>query len=395
MTGQGRSFLQLLWAPRNAAVTPVERTALLVGEQLALTDAGRSFGSEGELRISPPKLARVHGRIALRDGQWWLTHTSLDLRTLVNGTPRFEAALQHLDVLELPDFGPVFRFLTSPVSEGKSAPLAPHDPAALGVWADTLLEGNDPLGARLAQRLREPPAAHQAEDDLRWLGPLARTFVEGRLEVEWRHGLLKRAVLRDLAPNGTEPLSALQLLLKLPVARFLEELTVDAGGSESNATAFVDVLLYLRGPRTLHSISFGDTSFADPWVDEAEQRLRRLLLPAFPALGSSPLFGRFRRAALVVERAGARAGEQPGDIQELGESAELIDVEPPVPGARGPLGVKFWRLQRHHAHWEIEAVQHSPSGITLNGRAVFRAVLRDGDLLELSTGVAYRFWLER
>ena len=66
-----------------------------------------------------------------------------------------------------------------------------------------------------------------------------------------------------------------------------------------------------------------------------------------------------------------------------------------APGPNGPVGVAFWRLQRTHAHWELEAVPAAPSGITLNGRPVFRAALRDGDQIELSTGVVYRFRLER
>ena len=98
------AFLQLLFTPRNVKVTPVERTAMRLGEQLPLTEAGRSFGSEAELRISPSKLARVHGRIALRDGRWRLSHNVADHRTFLNGTPQADAPLQHLDVLELPDY---------------------------------------------------------------------------------------------------------------------------------------------------------------------------------------------------------------------------------------------------------------------------------------------------
>ena len=98
---------------------------------------------------------------------------------------------------------------------------------------------------------------------------------------------------------------------------------------------------------------------------------------------------------LVVERAGSKAGEQPGDVRELGESAELIDVAPASRGVPGPIGIAYWRLQRQYSHWELEAVPASPSGIKLNGQPVFRAVLRDGDLIELSTGVAYRLRLER
>ncbi len=387
-------FLQLLWAPRHVQVTPVERTALKVGEQLALSHAGRSFGSEAELQISPSKLARVHARIAFRDQQWRLNHSSSDLRTRVNGTPLAEAVLQHLDVLELPDFGPVFRFLTGPISEGPTAQLTLDDVPKLEVWADTLLEANDPLGERIARALKKDSTA---EDDLRWLGPLARTVVEGRLQVEWSHGLLRRAVLRDVQLFGAEPLTSIDLLLRLPVARFLEELVLDAGGAQSTAQAFVEVLKNEQtvAPRTLKSIQLGDCSYADAWVDEANVRLRNALRAKFPLLGAEPLFGRFRRAALIVERPGLRAGEQPGDVQELGDSAELIDIAPPSRGVHGPVGVAFWRLQRKHAHWEIEAVPASPSGITLNGRPVFRAALRDQDQIELSTGVVYRFRLER
>ena len=387
-------FLQLLWAPRNVQVTPVERTALKIGEPLALATAGRSFGSEAELQISPSKLARIHGRVAFRDQQWRINHTAADLRTFVNGTPQAEAVLQHLDVLELPDFGPVFRFLTAPIGAGPAAELSLDDLPRLAVWADTLLEANDPLGERIARALKKDT---RAEDDLRWLGPLARTFVEGRLEVEWRHGLLRRAVLRDLQLFGAEPLSSIDLLLRLPVARFLEELVLDAGGALSSAQAFVEVLRseLTWAPRTLKVLHLGDCAFSDPWVDEANGRIHQALRPRFPGLSQAPLFGRFRRAALVVEKAGLRAGEQPGDVQELGDTAELIDVAPPARGVHGPVGVAAWRLQRKHAHWELEAVPAAPSGITLNGRPVFRAALRDGDQIELSTGVVYRFRLER
>jgi hypothetical protein len=387
-------FLQLLWAPRNVQVTPVERTALKVGEQLPLTTAGRSFGSEAELQISPSKLARIHGRLAFRDKQWRVSHAAADLRTLVNGTPEADAVLQHLDVLELPDSGPVFRFLTAPIAEGPAAQLSLDDVPRLAVWADTLLEANDPLGERVARALK---GEARPEDDLRWLGPLARTFVEGRLEVEWSHGLLRRAVLRDLQPFGAEPLSSMDLLLRLPVARFLEQLVLDAGGVLSNAQAFVEVL---KSEQTaplpaLKSLHLGDCAFSDPWVDEAEVRLRNALRAKYPGLGAAPLFGRFRRAALIVEKAGLRQGEQPGDEQELGESLELIDVAAPSRGVHGPVGIAFWRLQRKHAHWELDAVPASPSGITLNGRPVLRAALRDGDQIALSTGVVYRFRLER
>src|SRR5689334_17087028 len=130
--------LQLLWAPRNVQVTPIERTPLRVGEQLALAGSGRSFGSEGELQISPSKLARIHGRLSFRDGKWRFSPPVARLQTLVNGTPKAEGVLQHLAVLELPDFGPVFRFLTGPVGEGPGAQLALDDLPRLAVWADTL-----------------------------------------------------------------------------------------------------------------------------------------------------------------------------------------------------------------------------------------------------------------
>ncbi len=387
-------FLQLLWAPRNVQVTPVERTALTVGEQLALGPGGRSFGSAAELQISPSKLARIHGRVSFKDKQWRLTHTAADLRTLVNGSPRAEVVLQHLDTLELPEWGPVFRFLTAPVGEGPLAQLNLDDLPRLAVWADTLLEANDPLGERIA---RATKGDARPEDDLRWLGPLARPFIEGRLEVEWANGMLRRAVLRDLLLFGVEPLTSIDLLLRLPVARFLEELVLDAGGALSSANAFVDVLRHEQTfvPTTLKVLHLGDCSHADAWVDDANVALHAMLRPHFPTLTQAPLFGRFRRAALVVERAGLRAAEQPGDVQALGESTELIDVAAPSRGVHGPVGVAYWKLQRNHAHWEIEAVPASPSGITLNGRPVLRAALRDGDRIELSTGVIYRFRLER
>ncbi|GEM_PF-3083847 len=377
-------FLQLLWAPRNVQVTPIERTALKVYESLPLGTAGRSFGTEAELQISPSKLGRVHGRISFHDGTWRLNHSAADLRTLVNGSPVNESSLQHLDVIELPDFGPVFRFFTA--APGTTATTAPEllsldDTPRLAVWADALLEANDPLGERLACAMKNET---RADDDLRWLGPLARTWMEGRLEVEWKNGLMRRAVLRDLQLFGAEPLTSIDLLLRLPVARYLESLVLDAGGAQSTAQAFVEVLRseQTAAPKTLTGLSLGDVSFADAWADQASMRFRQLLKARFPLLGAAPLFGRFRRASLVGEK----------QVQDLGDTAEIIDVAAP---AGGTAGVAFWRLQRKHAHWEIEAVPPSPSGITLNGRPVFRAALRDDDQLQLSTGAVYRFKLER
>lgn len=369
-------------------VTPVERTALALGEQLPLA-AGRSFGAEAELRVAPTRLGKIHGRLAQRDGQWRLLHAAEDLSTFVNGRLQNEAALQHLDVLELPDHGPVFRFLTAPVGEGKPAPhLTLADPAGLAVWADTLQEANDPLGERIVRALE---GEQRPGDDARFLGPLARTFGEGRLDVEWRHGLVARAVLRDLQPHGPEPLSSVQQLLALPAAALLEDLTLDAGGARSAAQAFVAVL---NDPGTkvapgLARLSLGDCALSDLWVDGAEAALGQALAARYPGLRRATLFGRFRRAALVLERAGA---PQPGDVMELGDFAELIDAAPP---SRGAVGVAFSRLQRRHAHWEIETVPPTPEGLTLNGRPVARAALRDGDHLKLATGAAYRLRLER
>lgn len=386
-------------------MTPVERTALKVGESFPLGTAGRSFGAEAELQVSASKLLRVHGRISFRDGTWRLGHSAAELRTLVNGSPVHDATLQHLDVIELPDFGPVFRFFTAAPGSTVAGPesLSLDDAPRLAVWADALLEANDPLGERIAHALKQPDnrptqAAHpstalgtngaslgriEGASDLRWLGPLARTWTEGRLDVEWTNGLLRRAVLRDLQLFGAEPLTSIDQLLRLPVARYLESLTLDAGGAQSTAQAFVEILRNAQtiAPMTLTHLSLGDVSYADAWADEASLRFRQLLKPRFPNL-TGALFGRFKRATLV-------GGKQ---VQDLGDTAELIDVAPP---SGGTAGVAFWRLQRKHAHWEIEAVPPSPSGITLNGRPVTRAALRDDDQLQLSTGAVYRFKLER
>ena len=65
----------------------------------------------------------------------------------------------------------------------------PHDEGRWKVWADALLDAGDALGERVARGRGADPA-----DDAKALGPLARGFVDGGVELEWRHGFIRRAV---------------------------------------------------------------------------------------------------------------------------------------------------------------------------------------------------------
>src|SRR5207237_830767 len=100
----------------------------------------------------------------------------------------------------------------------------PDDDGLWRVWADQLLDRGDRLGPRVAMG-----RGLDDTDDARALGALAGAYVDGSLEIEWRHGFIARAVLRNTDLwYSTTWLHNLKLLLEHPLAHFLRALEIDA-----------------------------------------------------------------------------------------------------------------------------------------------------------------------
>jgi len=389
------AWLQLLWAPRGVKVTPVERTPMLPGELLLLEDGGRSMGTEGELRIKAPGMAKQHCRIHFRDGQWRLFHYGFSFATFVNGSKRLEWVLSHNDVVE-PELGPVFRFLMHP--EGKSAPeliesLAenPWSQERLAVWADHLLERGSSLGERIQTALKgESPSP---EDSRRWLGPLARLEQQAKLDLKWRDGVLESAALRDIEPFGAEPLAMVLQLLQLDVAATLQSLWLECAGKRANATAFTDAIELSRHLPALRHLSFGDCHANDSWMSDSEATLWPRLKRVAPRLEQAPLFSTFRGARLKVLTP-FPGSQLPPEIT-IDSRTELLDI-PAGPAELGGVNrsYNYWRFKREDGRGRFRLDPSLGAPTLVNDKTAAHAALRDGDVLQLGRG-QFRFELTR
>jgi len=370
---------------------------MLPGELLLLEDGGRSMGTEGELRLKAPGMAKQHCRIHFRDGQWRLFHYGFSFATFVNGSKRLEWVLAHNDVVE-PELGPVFRFLMRP--EGRSDPAVvaalAENPASnerLAVWADHLLERGSSLGERIQAALKgEQPSP---EDSRRWLGPLARLEQQAKLDLKWRDGVLESAALRDIEPFGAEPLAMVQQLLQLEVASTLRSLWLECAGRRANATAFTEAIEHSGPLPALRQLSFGDCHVGDTWMGDAEATLWPRLKRVAPRLEKSPLFSTFRGARLKVLTPFPNSQYPPEITISDVTPTELLDI-PAGPAELGGTNRSFnyWRFKREdgRGRYRLDPSRGAPT--LVNDKPAAMAALRDGDLLQLGRGL-FRFELVR
>ena len=405
-------------APYLEVVCAPPGCGLNVGQRVAFGGIiGR--GADCAVHVAMSTVARGHCRLLLERGRMVLEDFRSTNGTYVNGVGRFEKVeLSPGDWVELP-WGLVLR-----VPGGASVELgahrelvrlvveSPHDEGRWRVWADRLLEQGDPLGERIA-RGRGADVA----EDAKALGPLAREFVDGSLEVEWRHGFIRRAVLRDRSkwpPSSWLP--AWRLLLVSPLARFIEELEVDA-------------LSYTRG------IDRGDREEVEGRIVESLDELSRaapLSLLASVRFGPSPrplwnpqLQGAWRRAVETHARLRngpiwvARAAwlqllaTPPGvtvSSLELGAQRKLFEdrenLVGPMPDCTfaldapdgSPASQVALRVDRENGLWVAEdlAAGQRRSELTLyvNGRRCTHHRMRPHDLLEPAPGLLFRFVME-
>ncbi len=210
-----RAWLERL-APRGEPIELPEGSGSLV--------FGRS--NKATIVVDDSLVSARHCELYWDRAFWRVKDLGTPRGTTVNGAPlRYPRALSRGDVI---GFGLTrLRFMCEAPLENEAlrdaALASTDDPAPLAVWADWLQEHGDPLGERLTRALRGATLDHQP-----WLGPLWDVFLSGQLEIEWRHGLIRRASLRAVAGKGSPDLAAaLGSLTGLRVAAGLESLFVD------------------------------------------------------------------------------------------------------------------------------------------------------------------------
>jgi hypothetical protein len=273
------------------------------------------------------------------------------------------------------------------------------------VYADWLAEAGSELCAQVTED-------HGPEQQARYLGPLARLWHEGELELSWRHGHVVRATLRRLHEYlAPRPEVIVGLLLEAPAFRFLQSLEVDLsvqaevrpGAREKFALALVRTVAKSWGAPGLKSFTLGPATVwkpTAPLIHALETLAKRR--PSITQAASS-MVRRMEGAAL--ELAGhppeVRVDARPGQRFEL----PLDGVGLVAP--RNNALVKLLPSKSVQPFAEAFLVQHLrdvwsvvPPGpetfllctqLKVNGQKRRAQCLRHGDSIELWPGLEFRF----
>jgi hypothetical protein len=354
---------------------------------------------QNTIAISSLRVSKVHCLLERSGDTWRVEDRNSSSGTWVNGHRTSGQPLQHGDVIDL--YGTLLVFLTQPEAQLPEAEAAldrsPHDPGAVQVWADQLLEQGDPLGAQLVSGVPSPTC-------LEGLHELGET---GRLELEWRQGLVEHARVRCTSDSTYQDVDLLGRLLSLRVCRWLRSLTVDLctwtmpapSRLQSDAAAALRGLL--SGPElpALEALSLGYLSTPLPPSHFREALLDRL--PArFPRLKTAPaeVLPVVRHAWLEVVRRGVGVDFLHAGPQEQGRiplhtgvwvgGASPSTLRAVPPGVRRE-GVRESFLIRQEApQWCLVPFEH---GVRLNGRPAVATRLLPGDEIEEPRGTTFRF----
>ncbi len=380
-------------------VMTVGSPGLPLGHRVPLEEhrLGIGRGASSDVVILSGTVARQHCEVVFEHGRWWVRDLGSSNGTFVRGERVDDAELEHGDCFEVA-WGPCFRLLLREPEDVRDEAMeraireSPDDDRRWSVYADWLQERGAPLGERLSNPL---PA-----DDLRWLGPAGGDAFRGELQVEWTHGLPRRATIRCLSGLHAEVSweTRLATLRRQPEFRFLRELEVDVGSFHRAAleTRWAAQLLDDLGDSfpLLERIAVGPGT----WLDDPAPLEGRLVEvrrthPRLTTTASS-LGVPWRGASLCLEAipAGVYSNLAPGQSLALRGPAHVdadagaeivIRVPPPMCGFRVHFAGDRWVLEA--ANPRLARTLH------LNGRARLHGLLRGGDVIEPASGVRLRF----
>lgn len=386
--------LELLWSPTGTG-SVVHGHSWPLGGLHPLGDVGLTFGFEGNvrLRFPPPHEGREIAKIEKRHGAVRLWHLTGKHHCAVNGRyiEERELTLRHRDLVAF-ERGPVFRVLEHEVTAARSPTLeallsaSPGDAELLHVYGDFLLDHGDPLGERLARA-----RSSSSVDDGTWLDVFAVLYEAGRLEIEWEHGFAKRAVMRESLAQFPTLEGALRHLCALPVMRFLRELVIDVSSDRLGVADGVEALARVTLPKTCTKLSFGDVPLSQ------RERVVQELAAAAPRQIDVGYFTAANLEMLKVQ----------SSLAELYRDGDRVAIESRIEIGRSDamsvlghnvlLGGSHM-IMRDGARYvlvHLDRDDRDAAPAKVNGRAVDRYPLRDGDLIELSDVLTARFTLTR
>jgi len=314
--------------------------------------------------------------------------------------------LMHGDVLQLGRVTLVFlegHEAFSSELEAKVA-AAPGDKAPLLVWADWLQEQQDPLGERISRACAGGELANEP-----WAEGLAEEEAAGRLDLEWKHGLIAGITLRT--PRSAYPWElVLARALAVRTARFVERLTLDvlalcdlepdlpdyAGRPRDDhelrdawLPGFLEVL-----PSTLRRLEIGYTTEPGVAISLGPEQRRR-----FPRLEGEPVW-------LPAAKAVLRRTVKPEDVALDPDAEEIALAEGLRLNAAAktestprtlrfeqadPLGSpRAAEFRTRNGRWTMTAGQ--ARAVRVNGRQDSEVQLLPGDRIEVA-GATYVFTL--
>lgn len=372
-------------------------------ERLALPAAGEvqvGRNRQNAIVLSDEPVARLHCVLVGQQGRWAVEDRNSSSGTWVNGHRLTRARLAHGDAIDL--YGTLLVFLDQPEHREPEAEATidrhPWARAPLQVWADRLLERGDPLGVQLSSGVVNPSC----------LEGLDELVTSGRLELEWRQGLVHRARVRCTSDATFQDVDLLGRLLALRVCRWMEELTVDLctwtmpamSRLQSDAAAALRGLL--SGPElpALERLSLGYLPTALPASHFREALLDRL--PArFPRLVTTPHevlpvirhawleIARFPREGVEFQSAApAEHGRIPLHTGVWVGAATPRTIRAVTPGVRREGLRESFLIRQEAPQWCLVPVEH---GVTLNGRPATQTRLLPGDVIEEPRGTRFRF----
>lgn len=322
---------------------------LLGGAHFPVVEGERlRFGmaKECDVKLTVANAAPRHCEVFVEFGRWWLR----DLGSLT-GTWFLGERINDVELVD----GDAFVIGNTRYQLQLQPPRAPRnevmearartDPAALQVYSDWLAERGVEMGARMPDAM--------PRDRLRSLRALSPDVASGHLELEWRDGFVRRALLRRFDLR-TEPDFAwvLEQIASHEAFGLLEVLQV-----EPELVSSVELARLLNLP------SARSPSFPGVRIEVTQPVLLSLRIEAEDEVRAVPLTERQRNSGEVA-------------AVEQTEGERLL-----VPG---PVDLLF----ELHRTWRVNARR----AIRVNGISTDQASLRAGDVIEL--GPRHRITVE-